>query len=265
VFQTIPLESHQLIAKSPQIASKLFSIVAHIFLDVGTFVSPDSDALRALVLVGRVLSIISDFIVDDYIAPDELFLQSCLLLMAGDAVRKSFVKPLSAYYLREKVPVPTFRDLRVYQKVFRPFGLTWLQFMLLQSSGAIQWVETFNKGDVLFQLESDIILVYTGDAYIWEIDQIVKGDRVQSNKGYTIIGQTDLSLLNPSMQQQLKESNESEQQQLVCIESRSDELVFLRFDTKQMTGGGVDMDDLLQDRVNALFLQILHKGLHNRW
>eukprot|EP00979_Chaetoceros_neogracilis_P002712 scaffold437_cov288-Chaetoceros_neogracile.AAC.62 len=166
----------------------------------------------------------------------------------GDAVRKSFVKPLSAYYLREKVPVPTFRDLRVYQKVFRPFGLTWLQFMLLQSSGAIQWVETFNKGDVLFQLESDIILVYTGDAYIWEIDQIVKGDRVQSNKGYTIIGQTDLSLLNPSMQQQLKESNESEQQQLVCIESRSDELVFLRFDTKQMTGGGVDMDDLLQDR-----------------
>ena len=262
VFQIIPVDSHQDIANNPQIASKLFSIVAHIFLDFATFVSPDSNALRALVLAGRVLSILSDYIVDNYIAPDELFLQSCLLLMASDAVGKSYIKPLSAYYLREKAPVPSFRDLRVYQKIFRPFGLTWLQYMLLQSSGTIQWVDILKKGDVVFQPESDIILVYTGDAYVWEIDQIIIGDRVQSNKGYSIIGENDLSIFNPTMEQLNKTNENQQQQRLVCIESRSDRLVFLRFDTKRMAGGGgVGMED----RVNALFLLIFHKGLHNRW
>jgi len=277
IFPAIFEMPHQLVSQN--VESEVLFVVAHICLDFVTLFSPDSNGLRVLVLVGRVFSMLSDYIADEYIAPDEFFLQVCLLLITSNAIVNSYIKPLTAYYLGEKATVPSFRDLRVYLKIFRPFGLDWLQFMLLQKNGAIEWVEA-SKSDVLYQPESDIILVYVGDAYIWDIDRIISGDRVRSCSGFSSIGDSDhdwllQNILNTSSSKHVEKTSAREKRKqqsdksapLVCVEARSDKLTFLRFDTKRMTAGGVEMDDLLQQRVNSLLLQILHKVLlnNNRW
>lgn len=274
IFPAMP---HQLVSHNVNVESEILFVAAHIFLDFVTLFSPDSNGLRAMVLVGRVFSMLSDYIADEYIAPDEFFLQVCLLLISGNAVVNSYIKPLSAYYLGETAINPSFRDLRVYLKIFQPFGLEWLQFKLLQKNGAIEWVEASNS-DVLYQPESDIIIVYVGDAYIWELDRIISGDRVRSCSGFSSIGDSDhdwlvQNILNPSSLKHVEKTSARKKRKqqndkiatLVCIEARSEKLIFLRFDTKRMTAGGVEMDDLLQERVNSLLLQILHKVLNNRW
>ena len=269
---------HQLVSQDVCVESEILFVAAHIFLDFVTLFSPDSNRLRAMVLVGRVCSMLSDYIADEYIAPDEFFLQVCLLSISSNAVVNSYIKPLSAYYLGETATGPSFRDLKIYLKIFRPFGLEWLQFKLLQKSGAIEWVEAF-AGDVSYHPESDIILVYIGDAYIWEIDRIISGDRVRSCSGFSSIGDSDhdwlvQTILNPSslkpvekisVRKKRKQQSDKKPPLVCVVEARSEKLIFLRFDTKRMTAGDVDMDDLLQERVNSMLLQILHKVLNNRW
>lgn len=101
---------------------------------------------------------------------------------------------------------------------------------------------------------------------------------MRSCSGFSSIGDSDhdwlvQNILNPSslkrvekMSARKKRKQQSDKRPpLVCVEARSEKLIFLRFDTKRMTAGGVEMDDLLQERVNSLLLQILHKVLNNRW
>ncbi len=68
----------QLIATSgtnESIEAEIFGDLAHLFLDFATFFSPDTVVLRLFVVCGRIFSILSDYIPDGEMAPDEAFIQ----------------------------------------------------------------------------------------------------------------------------------------------------------------------------------------------
>ena len=60
------------------VQAEVFADLAHIFLDLATFFTPDTIILRLFVVIGRMFSILSDYIPDQKMTPEE-FLFQCKL------------------------------------------------------------------------------------------------------------------------------------------------------------------------------------------
>ena len=171
---------------SSDLESELCSDLSHLILDFLTVWSPDALPLRILVLFGRIFSILADYIPDSFLTRDELILQSCLLALSADAAIKSVLATPSKKYDYENT---SFRDRRAYQTVFRGV-FTWTQYECLFEFGALEWVTFLNRGDVTFENQEDLLLVYQGVVYDWDADIIVSGDKFKTRATH-IMGDFD--------------------------------------------------------------------------
>lgn len=262
---------HQfLVTNHNQILADMLGIISHVILDFLTILEPDSIELRVFVLIGRVCDLLSSLISnhDSIFDKNQLILQLPLLYLSAEAVTNSFIKPFCTYRRKKDDALANFRDLKIFQKYIRSSDLSWFQFRLLQSYKAIQWIEMESNGDVKYCTSSEIILVYTGDLYVHEIDQIFTGDRGKSNKGFTFTDNSknnvflNLYLQKPSKSNtQGKPFQEGVQQDkkkfVSCIEARSDNLVLVKFDMQLLSSGILEADDLFQRKLDKLWIQIL--------
>lgn len=137
------------------VEAEIFRDLAHVFLDLATFFSPDTILLRLLLVFGRCFAILSDYIPDQMMMPDEFIFQ---LSMLGYSSRKFLQK--FEVVLHSTSKSSTFRDRRVYHTSFRPAGFTWTQYMALMND-ALEWVEA-PDGAILFEDKANLLVMSGG-------------------------------------------------------------------------------------------------------
>ena len=147
----------------PKIESEVLSDMSHVALDFLSLLNPDTLVLRAASVVGRLLFIASDFVLDRKISPDDLIFQSGTLTASTILLAKSTV-PLIASWLTEEYNTVTFRDRRAYQTMFRPVGVSWLQYRILFGTGAMEWTDHMPSSTILSTSSS-------GDEKIYQEEQ----------------------------------------------------------------------------------------------
>jgi len=263
--------SYQLINSNPKMAeSELLGDLAHLMVDFATLFSPDTVALRILVFCGRIISILADYTPDGYITPDELFLQLCLLALSAHAVVKTCILPLQSYQLENGASTLSFRDRRIYQRLFRPAGFTWMQFVSLAAFGAFEWVELSKAGDIIFEDKYDLLLVYEGIIYHLDEDSVIVGDRFGATRricSSEIIGDVGLvkekldgiaTMFHSTFTPKNADDKVFAQGDLGfrCLEARTSVAVLLRINTKRLLEAA-EKDDLAGESINNFLVRCM--------
>ena len=136
----------------PKVESSLLSDLAHLALDFTTFFSPNTAFFYGMTSVGRLLSIVSDYLPDHEIAPDELSFQIFMLLVSS---RKFYE---SVHSIITTSPA-SFKDRRVYKSTFSPAGISWYQYRTIMYK-AFEWVDM--KPDDVIE-DKSMYLLYRGE------------------------------------------------------------------------------------------------------
>jgi hypothetical protein len=162
----------------PFVEAEIFSYAAHVALDCASLMGPETIAIRALAVLGRIFVMASDYVPDHTMLPDELIFQLAMLCISSVTLARSVAPMLT---LKET----TMRDRKSYASLFRPVGVTWMQFKVL-SAVVLEWVE-MAPGAIITtdeMLESgehqDLYWLYQGQIQIQS-----KGEAPQTISGKT--------------------------------------------------------------------------------
>lgn len=118
-----------------QIEASVFADLAHICTDFVNVITESTAVVRLSIVMGRIFTIAADWLPDHYIRKNDLSFDIVLVTLSLGLFIKSFL-PLS-YGLFSK----TDRiDKEVYEVLFEPVGVSWLQFKALNAISA-EWVE----------------------------------------------------------------------------------------------------------------------------
>jgi hypothetical protein len=105
-------------------------------------------------VLGRILTISSDYIQDDYIPPEEALFQFFMLAISIQMLWKSACPVILAAASKTSLSV---RDRRAFSQLFSEVDVSALQFKTLLTSQALEWVE----------LEHDDEVHLNGDHMYW--------------------------------------------------------------------------------------------------
>lgn len=142
-------ELSPLTIEDPSVASELMVDAAHVsdlpeFYDANLFdATAGSLTFQTLSVVSRILYMASDFIPDHNILPLEFAYQSAMLLVALAGLFNTITS--MADTASNKLAI---RDKRCFISLFRPAGVSWIQYKKLMKEGAIRWLE-FSPGCVI--------------------------------------------------------------------------------------------------------------------
>ena len=265
VDKSIIFDAHQVLTctNSIDVQAEFFADMAHIALDLAVFISPETIALRSIIFFGRVFSILSDYLPDHKMTMDELIFQSCMLIFATKMLIHS-IKPL----LSAPIDVTSFKNRRLYQGVFSPAGLTWMQYATIASMS--EWIE-LPADTVIFEEEASLYLTYRGDVTIFS-----DGSKVQNfgkyNGKYTFDLIGDLQFSRKIIDQRTR----NVAQQNTCsasggiikkpqvthrtLKAGPNGTSLLRIDTNYLLEL-MDRDELLADRIKDLVFSSMQKKL----
>lgn len=166
----IPMQTRDLVAYQPSetiavdpfVQAEVLNDISHIALDLATFFTPATASLRLLTVIGRILGILSDYLPDHTMMPEELAFQMIMLAISFS----SFVK--SAYpMIRASRESTSFRDRRTYHALFANVGVSWLQFKSVIST-ACDWTSV-EAGDAIAMSEQEhefIYWLYSGEVSV---------------------------------------------------------------------------------------------------
>ena len=157
--------------------AQFYGDLAHLILDFLTFCTADGIAIRLLIFLGRICSILSDYVPDHQMTYDELVFQSTMLTTSISMLLKKVSTTVSSLDA-----TTSFKDKRIYKVMFSPAGFTWIQYKTLLSTSALQWVY-YDPG---MRIDHDYSLLIT---YKGEIEQVNGGSKFVER--YGVIG--DLS------------------------------------------------------------------------
>jgi len=245
------------------IEAEVFGDLAHIALDFVTFFSPDPIVLRFIILVGRIFSILSDYIPDHYLTPDEALFQFSMLILSGKMMWESSTILVSSYS-----KATSFKDKKIYLIFFLPVGFTWMQYKAL-SSDVFEWVE-LSPGKFILEEDDSILLTYKGDVYHY-IDHlnIQRYGRCNSTRVIDMVGNLDFleKLLyvkyykkrkTKSAQFEYLNSTENQQSQ-ITLRAGQGGSILLRIKMKKLLERANNDEDL-----SASTRQLLSNGIQNR-
>lgn len=161
----IPFESIQSMASetmriSPNqnIEAEVFADLAHATLDVATLFSINPIMLRIFIFVGRIFAILSDYVPDHSMTPDETIFQLSMLILSGRTLYDDARKLVSS-----STKSISFKDRKIYLIAFQPIGISWMEYKALISD-ALEWVELL-PGTCLCEENDSLLLTYRGDVY----------------------------------------------------------------------------------------------------
>ena len=152
------------------VEAEFFGDLSHVTLDLATFLSPDTTSLRLLLFLGRIFSIVSDYIPDHKMSADEGLFQFAMLVYSSRQLIKSALPrvPLLHHTSGYKDPTLAFRHRRVYLKTFYNAGFSYSQYQVLLASGAFSWISLSPHTNMTLwqEDESDFMyLLHRGHVY----------------------------------------------------------------------------------------------------
>jgi hypothetical protein len=161
------------VISDPTVEAELFNDIAHVGLDLVTFLGPATAILRLAALIGRLAAIGADYVPDHTMLPSELLFQCFMLYFASQAFLRSFLPIILASTAKTD-----FSDGRAYRKVFEKVGLTWMQYKAIKSY-AMEWITvepnvciTSDEHNSSTAAEQDYVYVlYRGDVQVTSAGQ----------------------------------------------------------------------------------------------
>ena len=151
----INLDSTGMIISS-QHEAQIFGDMAHFLLDFATLCTPEIIIIRLLILLGRIFSILSDYVPDHTMTTDELFFQFSMLAIATKMFLEKLTTTISS--LKEDT---SFQDRRIYKSIFSPAGFTWIQYRTLLASHLLEW-NHYRAGSIIRHDEDSLLITYKG-------------------------------------------------------------------------------------------------------
>ena len=174
---------------TPLVEAEILNNIAHLALDLFGFLTPERFLLRASALLGRLMLMAADYVPDEKITTDELIFQCGMLGLTTKQLLSSWKKMVGAPQNYRDI---SFRDRVVYQVLFSPVGVSWLQFRSLVAS-CIDWVDfapqealrtTNEEGELIayWLYNGKVAVKHESDAYMTQIMHRRRGKPV-SEKG----------------------------------------------------------------------------------
>jgi hypothetical protein len=226
----------------PFLEAELFQDAAHVALDFASFLGPATFAIRALAVIGRIFVLASDYVPDHAMMPEELIFQLAMLSVSSATLARS-IAPL---FTQKEL---TMRDRKLYASLFRPSGLSWMQYKVL-SNVALEWVEV-TPGAIITTDEmtvegarKDLFWLYKGQIDIQSMGESLQ--KISSKKSY-LLG--DLGFASPS-------SAKSEYPKTTA-KAGVDGATLLRIDAEKLKSM-MKNDDSLDKVVRNMILDAMH-------
>lgn len=119
----------------PSVEAEVLNDMAHIGLDLATFLGPATTLLRLATVIGRLCAIGADYLPDQAMLPEEILFQFAMLLVASAGFLQSFAPVLLAATAK-----PSYRDGRAFRTLFETVGISWLQYKAM-AAYALDWVD----------------------------------------------------------------------------------------------------------------------------
>jgi hypothetical protein len=217
----------------PFIEAELFNDAAHIALDLTALLGPATLAIRVAAVIGRIFAMASDYVPDHSMNPEEFAFQITMLIVSVTALGQSLQPMLMG--LNQEL---TMRDRKCFASLFRPAGVSWMQYKVL-SSVALEWTEV-NPGAIIttdeesselgVDVHKKLYWLYSGD-----VDIQSKGEILQSiaPKSAHLLG--DLSIFAPTSTSTSSTSSKNHQDfPKTTAKAGSKGATLLRIDTKQL-------------------------------
>lgn len=157
------LPSLQTILETPEVGSIILDDISRIGLDFVPFLPDRSEISGLVIFFSRISSFLSDYIPDHEIQSEELFFRVYLLFFSSGLFFQIIFPTVGAL----KNPL-SFKELRLYTKIFEPVGIPILKYRLLVSK-CFEWKEVSphsklcleNKVDTFYMLYSGNINIIT--------------------------------------------------------------------------------------------------------
>ena len=146
------------LADNPSLESEVLTDASHVALDIISFAGPARASVRLSVVVGRICALLADWVPDHYMHPEEIAFQLTMLAVSFYLLAQTCAPMMPAL-----LASTTYRDRRAFQTLFRPFGLTWMQFKMV-SALASEWVEVPAHGLIEHSAGEHVHWVHRGEA-----------------------------------------------------------------------------------------------------
>lgn len=242
--------SGMLISSDQDVEAQIFGDVAHLILDFATICSPDTVLLRLLIFVGRICSIMSDYLPDHTMTYDELVFQSTMLAISTKMFLKKFATIISS--LNEST---SFKDLRIYKSVFYPAGFSWIQYKTLLAMGVLRW-DHCNPGMYLLEDQDSLLITYKG-----EINHLVNGfpfaryGMCEGKFCHDIIGDFSQSpeFLDTKRKKSFKQQQRDGEKDIRILRAEQTGATLLRIDTKKLLEYAREDIDIAESTKNLYF------------
>ena len=246
IFDTTIAEAIQnaeiLVSSEQNHEAQVYADLAHLILDFLTFVSGDGIVLRLLIFLGRICSILSDYVPDHKITFDELVFQSAMLAISTSMLLEKVNTAVSSLHVPS-----SFKDKRIYKAIFLPAGFTWIEYKTLLSSNVLQWIH-YNPGTSI-HYDCSLLITYKG-----EIQQENDGS-TRFTKRYGVIG--DLSQVPQFSEsplernKSLKDLDSNYHERILCAGKEG--LTLLKVDTKKLFEHGSEDVKISENAKNLYF------------
>lgn len=249
----IPYDSLASTFMDPAVESELFNDAAHVGLDLSTMLRPATALLRLSIVIGRICAILSDYLPDGRMNPEEIVFQTIMLLLASGACLQSCLPLLLAATAKL-----SYRDGRAYTRMFQSLGITWTQYKAMVAV-ALDWVQ-LEPHEYIRETNDDkyMYMLYSGDT---QLRCPTTGKSVQnitaSTSGYSgLLGELKLA--------QLLDFDKSSQQEEATIDptiqAGGTGATLLRINIKKLKML-MDQDTELSESIKSLLVKGMHEKL----
>jgi len=152
---------------NPFLVGEILTDLSHVFLDLITLWGPNAVVVRLFAVIGRVFSVLADFVPDGAMNPEEVVFQGVMLAVACTGLFQVLLPQIWSRFLARK---PTLRDGKAYAAWGRPAGMSWDQYKAL-TVNALEWKELapgekLNTVDDNGKTRTTLYWLYKGEAQV---------------------------------------------------------------------------------------------------
>jgi hypothetical protein len=135
------------------VEGEFFSVMSHVVSNFAAFiVGPENkDLLHLMGVIGIVSGMLSDYIPDHCVRPDNAAFQVITIALSLSRAYQNVFPRIQLLLSKLDSQIPNRRDVIAYRNIFEPVGFTWIQFRTLLASKSIEWIEDAPSGMSQFQ------------------------------------------------------------------------------------------------------------------
>ena len=244
----------------------VFQNLSHIFDLCMILLCPEDTLLiRFALLIGRLFSVLSDYMPDHSLRTEEFLFQLCMVGITARPIYRNIIPSARVILSQQVNTLPKRRDVLAFRNLFEPVGISWIQFKSLFESKALEWIE-IGKGDDICLVE-DIWLPESeeskaGNNLYWVYDSSKRSFEIPDNIGELASLQflrkierrrTSFESISSNKIDQFLHKKDCDRIVTHCVSNPNDDKIFLRMNTERMIEIMEDNESL---SVSMLFLAV---------